>query len=146
MSTKSQSRTEEVAAFTSKRHRTPAENLQSRMVKRPLRVQTDLEAGSVKAIPTRKTVRRSNSDGKQTNCFRQEALESAGNMKRVQKHRSGVPAITLRDRARSFGLPSRHKYNLEAERTKHAQELVRIERAHNKDLTNVVKTLTEELS
>ncbi|GBP97297.1 hypothetical protein EVAR_90475_1 [Eumeta japonica] len=33
-----------------------------------------------------------------------------------------------------------------AERTKHAQELVRIERAHNKDLTNVVKTLTEELS
>ncbi|GBP85086.1 hypothetical protein EVAR_51205_1 [Eumeta japonica] len=31
-------------------------------------------------------------------------------------------------------------------RTKHAQELVRIERAHNKDLTNVVKTLTEELS
>ncbi|GBP82539.1 hypothetical protein EVAR_91664_1 [Eumeta japonica] len=41
---------------------------------------------------------------------------------------------------------SRHKYNLEAERTKHAQELVRIERAHNKDLTNVVKTLTEELS
>ncbi|GBP46654.1 hypothetical protein EVAR_86906_1 [Eumeta japonica] len=28
----------------------------------------------------------------------------------------------------------------------HAQELVRIERAHNKDLTNVVKTLTEELS
>ncbi|GBP72815.1 hypothetical protein EVAR_40316_1 [Eumeta japonica] len=38
----------------------------SRMVKRPLRVQTDLsEAGSVKAIPTRKTVRRSNSDGAQ---------------------------------------------------------------------------------
>ncbi|GBP94875.1 hypothetical protein EVAR_85895_1 [Eumeta japonica] len=35
---------------------------------------------------------------------------------------------------------------IEAERTKHAQELVRIERAHNKDLTNVVKTLTEELS
>ncbi|GBP11770.1 hypothetical protein EVAR_77867_1 [Eumeta japonica] len=38
------------------------------------------------------------------------------------------------------------KFMAEAERTKHAQELVRIERPHNKDLTNVVETLTEELS
>ncbi|GBP94865.1 hypothetical protein EVAR_85885_1 [Eumeta japonica] len=75
-----------------------------------------------------------------------EALESAGNMKRECKSIAAECLQSLYDRARSFGPRSRHKYNLEAERTKHAQELVRIERAHNKDLTNVVKTLTEELS
>ncbi|GBP46653.1 hypothetical protein EVAR_86905_1 [Eumeta japonica] len=44
----------------------PAENFTVEDGETPLRVQTDLsEAGSVKAIPTRKTVRRSNSDGAQ---------------------------------------------------------------------------------
>ncbi|GBP90799.1 hypothetical protein EVAR_102481_1 [Eumeta japonica] len=91
MSAKSQSRTEEVAASHIKRAQNPRlRTLQSRMEKRPLRVQTDIsEAGSVKSDPNPQN---------------------------------------------------------EAERTKHAQELVRIERARNKDLKNVVNTLTEELS
>ncbi|GBP01649.1 hypothetical protein EVAR_90453_1 [Eumeta japonica] len=182
MSTKSQSRTEEVAASHIKRHKPRLRTLQSRMVKRPLRVQTDLRKGSVKAIPTRKTVRRSNSDGaqhkvqewEQASCpsspleieegsipphhlsplkgskrTASERQRGPGECRqyeaRVQKHRSGVPAITY-EIVLALSDPVLHKYNLEAERTKHAQELVRIERAHNKDLTNVVKTLTEELS
>ncbi|GBP94857.1 hypothetical protein EVAR_85877_1 [Eumeta japonica] len=53
MSTNSQSRTEEVAASHIKKAQNPRlRTLQSRMVKRPLRVQTDLsEAGSVKSDP-----------------------------------------------------------------------------------------------
>ncbi|GBP96813.1 hypothetical protein EVAR_85570_1 [Eumeta japonica] len=53
MSTKSQSRIEEVAAPHIKKAQNPRlRTLQSRMVKRPLRVQTDLsEAGSVKSDP-----------------------------------------------------------------------------------------------
>ncbi|GBO98362.1 hypothetical protein EVAR_84211_1 [Eumeta japonica] len=143
MSTKSQSRTEEVAASHIKRHKPRLRTLQSRMVKRPLRVQTDLsEAGSVKAIPTRKTVRRSNSDGAQHKSPRMGASKLPSSPLEIEEgsipphHLS--PSESVKER--------RHKYNLEAERTKHAQELVRIERAHNKDLTNVVKTLTEELS
>ncbi|GBP78446.1 hypothetical protein EVAR_52251_1 [Eumeta japonica] len=121
MSTKSQSRTEEVAASHIKKAQNPRlRTLQSRMVNRPLRVQTDLsEAGSVKAIPTRKTERRSNSDGAQH--------------KKSKNGQASCPS-------------SPQEIEEEAERTKHAQELVRIERTHNKDLTNVVKTLTEELS
>ncbi|GBP79426.1 hypothetical protein EVAR_48889_1 [Eumeta japonica] len=66
MSTKSQSRIEEGSISHQEGTEPRLRTLQSRMVKRPLRVQTDLsEAGSVKAIPTRKTVRRSNSDGAQ---------------------------------------------------------------------------------
>ncbi|GBP85085.1 hypothetical protein EVAR_51204_1 [Eumeta japonica] len=53
MSTKSQSRIEEVAASHIKKAQNPRlRTLQSRMVKRPLRAQTDLsEAGSVKSDP-----------------------------------------------------------------------------------------------
>ncbi|GBP01624.1 hypothetical protein EVAR_90442_1 [Eumeta japonica] len=61
MSTKSQSRTEEVAVSHIKRHKTPAENFTVEDGERPLRVNRLEEAGS-KAIPTRKTVRRSNPD------------------------------------------------------------------------------------
>ncbi|GBP72816.1 hypothetical protein EVAR_40317_1 [Eumeta japonica] len=76
-----------------------------------------------------------------------EALESAGNMKRECKSIAAECLQSLYEIVLALSdSRSRHKYNLEAERTKHAQELVRIERAHNKDLTNVVKTLTEELS
>ncbi|GBP95336.1 hypothetical protein EVAR_85920_1 [Eumeta japonica] len=76
-----------------------------------------------------------------------EALESAGNMKRECKSVAAECLQSLYEIVLALSdSRSRHKYNLEAERTKHAQELVRIERAHNKDLTNVVKTLTEELS
>ncbi|GBP92215.1 hypothetical protein EVAR_84172_1 [Eumeta japonica] len=83
---------------------------------------------------------------KRTASERQRGPGGAGNMKRGAKHRSGCLQSLYEIVLALSDSRSRHKYNLEAERTKHAQELVRIERAHNKDLTNVVKTLTEELS
>ncbi|GBP87521.1 hypothetical protein EVAR_86558_1 [Eumeta japonica] len=66
MSTKSQSRMKKLQHLTSRGTKPRLRTLQSRDGETPLRVQTDLsEAGSVKAIPTRKLVRRSNSDGAQ---------------------------------------------------------------------------------
>ncbi|CAH2061766.1 unnamed protein product, partial [Iphiclides podalirius] len=40
---------------------------------------------------------------------------------------------------------SRHKQNLERERSRNAQELVRVERAHNKLVTGLIKDLASEL-
>ncbi|GBP95329.1 hypothetical protein EVAR_85913_1 [Eumeta japonica] len=214
MSTKSQSRIEEVAASHIKKAQNPRlRTLQSRMVKRPLRAQTDLsEAGSVKSDPNpqnstqvelRRCATQKVQEWEQASCPSspleieegsipfptisalseskieerrlsmlprtkkgrgaemdlatreanelllkgKEALESAGNMKRECKSIAAECLQSLYEIVLALSdSRSRHKYNLEAERTKHAQELVRIERAHNKDLTNVVKTLTEELS
>ncbi|GBP94874.1 hypothetical protein EVAR_85894_1 [Eumeta japonica] len=78
--------------LTSRRQQTPAENFTVEDGERPLRVQTDLsEAGSVKAIPTRKTVRRSNSDGAQHKSQRMGA--------------SKLPLVTTRNRRRFDSSP-----------------------------------------
>ncbi|GBP00868.1 hypothetical protein EVAR_50150_1 [Eumeta japonica] len=171
MSTKSQSRTEEVAASHIKKAQNPRlRTLQSRMVKRPLRVQTDLsEAGSVKSDPnpqnsTQVELRRCATQksrmgasklpsspqeieegsipphhlsplkgSKRTASERQRGPESAGNMKRECKSIATECLQSLYEIVLALSdSRSRHKYNLEAERTKHAQELVRIERPTTK--------------
>ncbi|GBP79435.1 hypothetical protein EVAR_48898_1 [Eumeta japonica] len=105
MSTKSQSRTEEVAASHIKKAQTPAENF-------------TVEDGRTQTVRNTKV-----KEWEQASCPSSPQEIEEGSI-----------------------LPTISALSEKAERTKHAQELVRIERAHNKDLTNVVKTLTEELS
>ncbi|KAF9416572.1 hypothetical protein HW555_006147, partial [Spodoptera exigua] len=72
-----------------------------------------------------------------------EALEAAGNMKRECKTATYECLQGLYETVLSLAdSRARHKYNLERERSRHAQELVRVERAHNRD----VMALKAELS
>lgn len=67
-----------------------------------------------------------------------DALEAAGNMKRECKATAHECLQGLYETALSLAdSRARHKYNLEKERSRHAQELVRVERAHNRDLMSL---------
>ncbi|KAJ8715028.1 hypothetical protein PYW08_005009 [Mythimna loreyi] len=72
-----------------------------------------------------------------------DALESAGKMKRECKVTAHECLQGLYETVLSLAdSRARHKFNLEKERSRHAQELVRVERAHTRD----VMTLKTELS
>ncbi|KAJ8720701.1 hypothetical protein PYW08_006166 [Mythimna loreyi] len=72
-----------------------------------------------------------------------EALEAAGNMKRECKATTYECLQGLYETVLPLADPrARHKYNLEKERSRHAKELVQVERAHTRD----VMALKVELS
>ncbi|KAJ8705880.1 hypothetical protein PYW08_012926 [Mythimna loreyi] len=72
-----------------------------------------------------------------------EALEAAGNMKRECKATTYECLQGLYETVLSLAdSRARHKYNLEKERSRHAKELVQVERAHTRD----VMALKVELS
>ncbi|CAG9792685.1 unnamed protein product [Diatraea saccharalis] len=74
------------------------------------------------------------------------ALENAGNMKRERKITALESLQTLYEIVLSLSdSRSRHKYNLEVERSRHAKELVRVERAHIKALQDTVRTTSAQL-
>lgn len=71
-----------------------------------------------------------------------EALEQAGNMKKECKVIVLDSLQTMYETVLAISdSRSRHKFNLEKERARHAQELVRVERAHNKQLADMKKDL-----
>lgn len=75
------------------------------------------------------------------------ALEEAGNMKRECKATAIDCLQTLYETALALSdSRSRHKYNLEKERSRNAQELVRIERAHNKEVTALKQNLHDQIT
>lgn len=75
-----------------------------------------------------------------------EALEQAGNMKKECKTIALESLQTMYETVLAISdSRSRHKFNLEKERTRHAQELVRVERAHNKQLAEMKKDLTAKV-
>ncbi|XP_052740699.1 uncharacterized protein LOC128198591 [Bicyclus anynana] len=76
-----------------------------------------------------------------------DALESAGNMKRECKQTALESLQGLYEIVLSLSdSRARHKHNLEKERHRHAQELVRIERAHNKMITGTLSQLTTQIT
>ncbi|CAH2068259.1 unnamed protein product, partial [Iphiclides podalirius] len=76
-----------------------------------------------------------------------EALESAGKMKRECKQTTLDCLQSLYEMVLALSdSRSRHKQNLERERSRNAQELVRVERAHNKLVTGLIKDLASELA
>lgn len=75
-----------------------------------------------------------------------EALEQAGNMKKECKTIALDSLQTMYETVLAISdSRSRHKFNLEKERTRHAQELVRVERAHNKQLAEMKKSLSAKV-
>lgn len=75
-----------------------------------------------------------------------EAIESAGNMKRECKLIALEGLQTLYETVLSLSdSRSRHKNNLEKERVRHAQELVRVERAHTKATAELIKNMSQSL-
>ncbi|CAH2080295.1 unnamed protein product, partial [Iphiclides podalirius] len=75
-----------------------------------------------------------------------EALECAGNMKRECKQTALECLQSLYEMVLALSdSRSRHKYNLEKERTRSAQELMRVERAHTKTVTGLIKELASDL-
>ncbi|KAJ0172482.1 hypothetical protein K1T71_011621 [Dendrolimus kikuchii] len=75
-----------------------------------------------------------------------EALEKSGNLKTEIKLTVIDSLQTLYDTCLALSdSRSRHKYNLERERTRHAQELVRAERAHTESVSKLTVSLTKEL-
>ncbi|XP_052741604.1 uncharacterized protein LOC128198763 [Bicyclus anynana] len=76
-----------------------------------------------------------------------DALEAAGNMKRECKQTALECLQCLYETVLSLSdSRARHKYNLEKERQRHAQELVRVERAHNKLITGTLSNITNQIS
>lgn len=74
------------------------------------------------------------------------ALEEAGNMKRECKATAYECLQTLYETALALSdSRSRHKYNLERERSRNALELVRVERAHNKEIANLKHSLSDHV-
>ncbi|CAH2058241.1 unnamed protein product, partial [Iphiclides podalirius] len=75
-----------------------------------------------------------------------EALECAGNMKRECKQTALECLQSLYEMVLALSdSRSWHKYNLEKERTRSAQELMRLERAHTKTVTGLIKELASDL-
>ncbi|CAG4996169.1 unnamed protein product [Parnassius apollo] len=75
-----------------------------------------------------------------------EALEMAGNMKRECKLTALESLQSLYEMVLALSdSRSRHKHNLERERSRNAQELMRVERAHNKIITQLMKEMASEL-
>lgn len=75
-----------------------------------------------------------------------EALEGTHNMKRECKIEAHRCLQSLYEIVLSLSdSRSRHKNNLEKERTRHAQELVRVERAHNKRVMELNTMLSAKL-
>ncbi|CAG5010820.1 unnamed protein product, partial [Parnassius apollo] len=75
-----------------------------------------------------------------------EALEMAGNMKRECKLIALESLQSLYEMVLALSdSRSRHKHNLERERSRNAQELMRVERAHNKIITQLMKEMASEL-
>lgn len=76
-----------------------------------------------------------------------EALESAGNMKRECKLIATESLQSLYEMVLALSdSRARHMLQTERERSRHAIELVRVERACNKELTDWMGSLTKELS
>lgn len=76
-----------------------------------------------------------------------EALENAGNMKRECKLIAIECLQSLYETVLSLSdSRSRHMLNCEKERSRHAQELVRVERACNRKITDLSETFAKELS
>lgn len=75
-----------------------------------------------------------------------EALKTAGYMKRENKQVALECLQTLYETLLSLSdSRSRHKFILEKEKVRHAYELVRIERAHNKNISDTLKTMEANL-
>ncbi|GBP78328.1 hypothetical protein EVAR_52383_1 [Eumeta japonica] len=160
MSTKSQSRIEEVAASHIKSTEPRLRTLQSRMVKRPLRSNSDgaqhkspeWEQTSCPSSPQRNRRRFDSSPPSQPSLKETNELLLKGKEAwRCRQHEARCKSIAAGACNHSeivlalSDSRSRHKYNLEAERQTRTRTGAN-RKAHNKDLTNVVKTLTEELS
>ena len=70
-----------------------------------------------------------------------EALERSLNMKREYKQTATDSLQSLYEIVLALSdSRARHKCNLEAERAKHAREIVNIERVHNKSMTALTQT------
>lgn len=76
-----------------------------------------------------------------------EALEKAGNMRRESKLEAHESLQSLYELTLSLAdSRSRHKVSLEQEKTRAAKELVRVERAHARQMAEMRETLTDRLS
>ncbi|KAL4719509.1 hypothetical protein ACJJTC_018433, partial [Scirpophaga incertulas] len=75
-----------------------------------------------------------------------EALETAGNIKKECRATAIECLQTLYETTLALSdSRSRHKYNLERESKRHAQELIRVERAYNRTITDLTTKLASAI-